>query len=288
MLQQILLLLASKQKQQPMEYAYIFYIFLISIIRNGEDDKQQQRLSNKQLFIENIDYAVDLYLTCVLTLSIFPGFLYENTGSHHQLGSWYALVLVAMYNVWNLISRYIPLVKCLEIKSRNGLMIATLSRFFLIPAFYFTANYGSQGWMIMLTSFLGLTNGYLNVCVLTQAPKGYKMGTLFWLMLYELGGGLNSLVRIGCRCSVTCFWCWSVVNKPSKDSSETRTVHKAENAAFMSKTNAITLSWEGPELSSSPAIAQYGCLKATAKSEPGKQEGNRTLIGSVGAYPLLL
>ena len=80
-----------------------------------------------------------------------------------------------MYNVWDLISRYIPLIESLKIKSRKGLMCATLSRFLLIPAFYFTANYGDQGWMITLVSFLGLTNGYLTVCVLTAAPKGYKV-----------------------------------------------------------------------------------------------------------------
>lgn len=45
------------------------------------------RLSLKELFFQNIDYALDLYLIYVLTLSIFPGFLYENTGSH-QLGAW--------------------------------------------------------------------------------------------------------------------------------------------------------------------------------------------------------
>lgn len=58
-------------------------------------------------------------------------------------------------------------------------MVAILSRFFLIPAFYFTAKYGDQGWMIMLTSFLGLSNGYLTVCVLTAAPKGYKVSKIF-------------------------------------------------------------------------------------------------------------
>ncbi|KAF5956195.1 hypothetical protein HYC85_009051 [Camellia sinensis] len=113
-----------------------------------------------------------------------------------------------MYNVWNLISRYIPLVKCLEIKSRNGLMIATLSRFFLIPAFYFTANYGSQGWMIMLTSFLGLTNGYLNVCVLTQAPKGYKspeQNALGNLLVLCIQGGILSGVALD--------WLWLIGSK---------------------------------------------------------------------------
>lgn len=90
----------------------------------------------------------------------------------------YALVLIAMYNVWDLIGRYIPLLKFLKLESRKGLVIAILSRFLLVPAFYFTAKYGDQGWMIMLTSFLGLSNGYLTVCVLTSAPKGYKVGSI--------------------------------------------------------------------------------------------------------------
>jgi len=83
-----------------------------------------------------------------------------------------------MYNVLDLISRYIPLIKCLTLESRKGLLIAVVSRFVLIPAFYFTAKYGDQGWMIMLVSFLGLTNGYLTVCVFTMAPKGYKVSIL--------------------------------------------------------------------------------------------------------------
>lgn len=154
-------------------------------------DKHVERLSTRQLIFQNIDYFLDVFLIYVLTLSIFPGFLYENTGVH-QLGSWYAIVLVAMYNVVDFLARYIPLIECLKIESRKGLMIAILSRFLFIPMFYFTAKYGDQGWMIMLVSFLGLTNGYLTVCVFTAAPKGYKgpeqnaLGNL--LVLFLLGG----------------------------------------------------------------------------------------------------
>jgi equilibrative nucleoside transporter 1/2/3 len=79
-----------------------------------------------------------------------------------------------MYNVWDLIGRYLPLIKCIKLTSRKGLTGAILARFLFIPAFYFTAKYGDQGYMIFLTSFLGLTNGFLTVCVLTEAPKGYK------------------------------------------------------------------------------------------------------------------
>jgi len=52
-----------------------------------EDSKQQDRKGIKQLLSENIDYAIDLFLIYVLTLSIFPGFLSEDTGSH-SLGTW--------------------------------------------------------------------------------------------------------------------------------------------------------------------------------------------------------
>ncbi|KAK1368491.1 equilibrative nucleotide transporter 3-like [Heracleum sosnowskyi] len=162
------------------------------LVLQAEDDADtKKRLTTKELLFQNIDYLLDLFLIYVLTLSIFPGFLYENTGEH-KLGSWYPLVLIAMYNVLDLIGRYVPLIELIKLESRKGLMIAILSRFLLIPAFYFTAKYGDQGWMILLVSFLGLSNGYLTVCVMTVAPKGYKgpeqnaLGNL--LVLFLLGG----------------------------------------------------------------------------------------------------
>uniref|UniRef100_A0A6P4A5F1 equilibrative nucleotide transporter 3-like isoform X1 n=1 Tax=Ziziphus jujuba TaxID=326968 RepID=A0A6P4A5F1_ZIZJJ len=172
--------------------------------RDEEDPNKLQRLSNKELLFQNMDYALDMFLIYVLTLSIFPGFLSEDTGSH-SLGTWYALVLIAMYNVCDLIGRYIPLFKVLKLTSRRGLMIAILSRFLLIPAFYFTAKYGDQGWMILLTSFLGLTNGYFTVCVLTSAPKGYKgpeQNALGNLLVLFLVGGLFA--------GVTLDWLWLI------------------------------------------------------------------------------
>ncbi|KNA15144.1 hypothetical protein SOVF_100870, partial [Spinacia oleracea] len=143
----------------------------INQVENGA--KLNDRLTLKQLLRQNWDYFLDLYLIYVLTLSIFPGFLYENTGAH-TLGTWYSVVLIAMYNVLDLIGRYTPLIKCLNLESRKGLMIAILARVLFVPAFYFTAKYADEGWMILLTSILGFTNGHLTVCVLTAAPKGYK------------------------------------------------------------------------------------------------------------------
>ncbi|XP_056173348.1 equilibrative nucleotide transporter 3-like [Syzygium oleosum] len=175
-------------------------------IQRQDEGSKDDRLSNKQLLFQNIDYAIGLYLTHVLTLTIFPGFLYENTGTH-QLRSWYSLVLIAIYNVWDFIAQYIPLISWLKLESRKGLMLATLARFLFVPAFYFTAKYGDQGWMIMLVSFLGLTHGYLTVSVMTVAPKGYKgpeQNTLGNLLVLFLLGGTFTGVALG--------WLWMIGN----------------------------------------------------------------------------
>lgn len=110
-----------------------------------------------------------------------------------------------MYNVLDLIGRYIPLIKCLKLTNRKGLMVAILARFLFIPAFYFTAKYGDQGYMIFLTSFLGLTNGYLTVCVLAEAPNGYKgpeQNALGNVLVVCLLGGIFS--------GVVLDWMWLI------------------------------------------------------------------------------
>ncbi|XP_078157008.1 equilibrative nucleotide transporter 3-like [Carex rostrata] len=175
-----------------------------SQIAAEEDPQLLGRLSTKDLFLQNIDHAISLYLIYVLTLSIFPGFLSEDTGTH-RLGTWYAIVLIAMYNVLDLIGRYLPMIECIKLTSRKGIMAATLSRFLLIPAFYFTAKYGDQGWMIFLTSFLGLTNGYLTVCIFTEAPKGYKAPEQ-----NALGNILALCLLAGISSGVTLDWLWLI------------------------------------------------------------------------------
>lgn len=46
------------------------------------------RLTNTQLLKRNADYCFVIFFCYTLTLSIFPGFLAEDTGTHH-LGTWY-------------------------------------------------------------------------------------------------------------------------------------------------------------------------------------------------------
>ncbi|RWR76837.1 equilibrative nucleotide transporter 3-like protein [Cinnamomum micranthum f. kanehirae] len=176
----------------------------IQVQANPSDGEDLERLSNKQLLLKNIDYAIDLVLIFMLTYSIFPGFLVEDTGSH-GLGSWYPLVLTTVFNLGDLVSRYLPLINCLRITSRRGLMVATLARFLFIPAFYYTAKYGDQGWMIMLTFVLGLTNGYLVVCALMAAPKGYKGPEQ-----NALGNMMQACLIGGILAGATFGWLWLI------------------------------------------------------------------------------
>ncbi|KAK9057991.1 hypothetical protein SSX86_022831 [Deinandra increscens subsp. villosa] len=169
-------------------------------------NNHQERFNNKQLVSQNIDYLMDLFLVCGVTLSIFPGFLYENTGSH-KLGSWYPIVLVTTYNVSNLISRYVPVIQCLKIESRKGLVMFVLSRFLLVPAFYFTARYGNEGWMIALVFVLGSTTGYPTVCVMTSAPRKYNGPEK-----NALGNLLVLSLQSGILFGVALDWLWMIGN----------------------------------------------------------------------------
>ncbi|CAM6034550.1 unnamed protein product [Sphagnum compactum] len=164
----------------------------------------QQQLTNRQLIAKNADYAFAIFVVYTLSLSIFPGFLSEDTGQHH-LGSWYAITLIALFNVGDLLGRCIILIKRLRFSSRPGLVIAALSRFVFIPAFYFTAKYGSQGWMIMLCLLLGLSNGYLTVSIFVGAPKGY-LGP----EQNALGNILTLFLLLGLFAGVTLDWLWLI------------------------------------------------------------------------------
>ncbi|RRT83469.1 hypothetical protein B296_00017571 [Ensete ventricosum] len=144
--------------------------------------------------------------TLTSALRLITKAAFENSQDGLRKGaSTYALVLISMYNVWDLIGRYVPLIKCLKLTSRKGLMAATLARFLFIPAFYFTSKYGAEGWMIMLTSVLGLTNGYLTVCVLTDAPKGYKGPEQ-----NALGNLLVAFLIAGLFSGVSLDWLWLI------------------------------------------------------------------------------
>ncbi|XP_018437960.1 equilibrative nucleotide transporter 7 [Raphanus sativus] len=165
---------------------------------------------NLELAHENIYKLISLFLTYALTLSIFPGFLYENTGKH-ELNSWYPLVLITCFNVCDALSRYTTLIKPLKMESGTWITICALARILLVPAFYFTAKYADQGWMIFLTSFLGITNGYLTVCTLTGPSKKIYNAS----ESSSLGNMLVASMLCGIFAGACLSWLWLIGSKIS-------------------------------------------------------------------------
>lgn len=167
-------------------------------------------VGNLELAHENSYKLISLFLTYALTLSIFPGFLYENTGKH-ELNSWYPLVLITCFNVCDALSRYTTLIKPLKMESGTWITNCALARILLVPAFYFTAKYADQGWMIFLTSFLGITNGYLTVCTLTGASKKIYNAS----ESNSLGSMLVASMLCGIFAGACLSWLWLIGSKIS-------------------------------------------------------------------------
>lgn len=164
-------------------------------------------IDNLQLARENIYKLISLFLTYAMTLSIFPGFLFENTGKH-ELNSWYPLVLITCFNVCDALSRYTTMIKRLKMESGKWIIVFALARVLLVPAFYFTAKYADQGY---LTSFLGITNGYLTVCTLTGASKKiYDVSEA-----NSLGNMLVASMLCGIFAGACLSWLWLIGSKIS-------------------------------------------------------------------------
>ncbi|CAN7126680.1 unnamed protein product, partial [Brassica rapa subsp. narinosa] len=147
-------------------------------------------LSNQQLAHQNLDRVISLFLIYALT---------------------YPLVLVTCFNLSDALSRYITMVKPLKMQSGKVIVASVLARMLFLPAFYITARYADQGWMITLTSFLGISNGYLTVCVLTQTPKRtYNVSEA-----NALGNILVASMLGGIFAGVCLSWLWLIGSNKS-------------------------------------------------------------------------
>ncbi|XP_024364887.1 equilibrative nucleotide transporter 3 [Physcomitrium patens] len=175
--------------------------------RDGEPGKPPTRLTVRQLGVRIWDYLIGQIILYMVSLSIFPGFLYEDTGTH-DLGSWYALVLVAIYNGGDFAGRYVPLWRGLSdrvVPSRVALLTLSAARVAFVPFFYVTAKRGDAGWMMALCALLGLTGGWLSVLGFMRAPRGFsgpEQNAIGNLMILALIFGLTLGVLSG--------WLWLI------------------------------------------------------------------------------
>ncbi|KAI8528332.1 hypothetical protein RHMOL_Rhmol12G0141400 [Rhododendron molle] len=108
----------------------------------------------------------------VVTLAIFPGYITEDVYSN-ILKDWYAVLLITVYNVFDLVGKSLTAVYVLE--NSKVAIGASFGRLLFLPLF-FGCLHGPEFFrteipVTLLTCLLGLTNGYLTSVLFIMAPK---------------------------------------------------------------------------------------------------------------------
>ncbi|KAH8968424.1 hypothetical protein BDL97_03G127000 [Sphagnum fallax] len=116
--------------------------------------------------------AISATIIYLVTLSIFPGYITEDVHSAY-LGNWYPVLLILSYNVFDLLGKMLTSVYI--IKSQKVMISGSFARLVFFPLFYMVlhgpAVLRTEVLVFILTSLLGVTNGYFTSVHMIVAPK---------------------------------------------------------------------------------------------------------------------
>lgn len=150
--------------------------------------------------------AFGVILIYIVTLSIFPGFIGEDLESK-LLRDWYPVLLITVYNVSDFVGKsltavYVP-------KSIKKAAWACTGRLVFYPLFaaclHGPKRLKTEVPVLVLTSMLGFTNGYLTSVIMILAPKTVPVteGEIAAIvMILSLGIGLVGGSVLG--------WVWMI------------------------------------------------------------------------------
>lgn len=116
--------------------------------------------------------GLGIFLTYAVTLSIFPGYITEDVHSK-VLKDWYPIMLIAGYNVFDLVGKSLTAVYLVE--NANVAVSCCVARLLFYPLFVGCLRgpkfFRTEVPVTVLTCLLGLTNGYLTSVLMIMAPK---------------------------------------------------------------------------------------------------------------------
>ena len=154
-----------------------------------------------------------MYAVYAVTLSIFPGVLAEDVSSA-RLGSWYPVVLIACFNLFDVAGKAAP-ARFATLAARAGgdaraLLTLALTRVLFVPAFAcvsakrgFASLSANELPCVALVMALGWTNGWTSAVAMMAAPKAAEAsqqeacGTVMVLFLLS-----------GLTTGAFCGWLW--------------------------------------------------------------------------------
>ncbi|XP_010533125.1 PREDICTED: equilibrative nucleotide transporter 1-like [Tarenaya hassleriana] len=121
-------------------------------------------------------YGFGIVLIYIVTLSIFPGFITEDVHSE-SLKDWYPVLLIAAYNVFDLVGKSLTAVIMLE--DEKIAVGGCIARLLFYPLFWGCLHgprfLRTEIPVTLLTCLLGLTNGYLASVLMILAPKSVQL-----------------------------------------------------------------------------------------------------------------
>ncbi|KAL8519005.1 hypothetical protein ACS0TY_010088 [Phlomoides rotata] len=148
-----------------------------------EDKEQKGNITGKQWRSTLWDivgtvkwYGYGNSIMYIVTLSIFPGSVTEDVHSD-TLKDWYPIILIAAYNVFDLIGKTLTSLYLLE--NAKVAIGASFGRLLFLPLFYGCLHgpyvLRTEIPVTILTCLLGLTNGYFTSVIMILAPKTVQL-----------------------------------------------------------------------------------------------------------------
>ncbi|EFJ13795.1 hypothetical protein SELMODRAFT_446206 [Selaginella moellendorffii] len=136
------------------------------------DSTPHRRVSFHRVWSQNKGLLLSLALVYLITLSIFPGSLTEDVHSA-ALGDWFPVLIIACYNVCDLLGKSITAVYLIE--DPKAIIGGCIARLIFFPVFFVCLHgpriLGTEVPVFLVSALLGITNGYYTSAIMIKAPK---------------------------------------------------------------------------------------------------------------------
>ncbi|CAL0329414.1 unnamed protein product [Lupinus luteus] len=151
-------------------------------------------------------YGFGIMLIYVVSLAIFPGYVTEDVHSQ-LLKDWYPVLLIAVYNLGDLVGKSFPAVYLLE--NAKIAIASCLARLAFFPLFlgclHGPSFFRTEIPVTILTCLLGITGGYLTSVLMILTPKAVK------LPYAEVAGIVSVLfLALGLAAGSVIAWFWVI------------------------------------------------------------------------------
>ncbi|CAI5493912.1 unnamed protein product [Closterium sp. Naga37s-1] len=182
--------------------AFSLHVHVPSIVDSAPSIYRQQWEVMQQIW----PYAVSLSVVYIVTLSIFPGFIAELQSD--ALGSWYPILLIGMYNVFDFFGKMAPVVFLVTyLKVLVALVLARGGFYILYPLCVWWGPLWARHEVIIaaVTGAFGFSNGLLTSLLMMAAPnqvprdraESAGMVMVVFLVVGLFIGSLLSWARLG-------------------------------------------------------------------------------------------